>query len=192
MAVSYCSAMAPTALPFTPDVDAQRLLATSPIALVTGLVLYQQIPVEKAFAGPAALQARLGKKLTAAVVAGTDVDDLVEMFRQTPAIHRFPANMAKRVHATCNYVVEDLDDTVSSLWDGVADAASVIKNMKKLPGFGDYKARVYFGVVSKWYDVRPTDWKKFIPDWPSIVDVDSLADLEELKARKKAWKESQS
>lgn len=184
--------MTPKALPFTPDESAQALLAKKPIALMTGLVLYQQIPVEKAFAGPAVLQERLGKELTAAAVAATELDDLVEIFRETPAIHRFPANMAKRVHATCTYVVEDLDDDIPALWSDGADAAEVIKRMKKLPGFGDYKARVYFGVVSKWWDVKPPGWEDVVPDWPSIVDVDSLADLEELKARKKAWKEKQS
>ena len=184
--------MAPSALPFTPDGDAQKLLAAKPIALMTGLVLYQQIPVEKAFAGPAVLQDRLGKDLTAEAVAETNLDALVEIFRETPAIHRFPANMAKRVHGTCLYVVEELDNDIPSLWHDAGDAGSVIKAMKKLPGFGDYKARVYFGVVSKWWDVKPDGWESFVPDWPSIVDVDTLEDLEELKARKKAWKESQA
>lgn len=183
--------MAPQALPFTADKAAQKLLAKKPIALMTGLVLYQQIPVEKAFIGPAVLQKRLGKNLTAAAVATTDLDDLVEIFRETPAIHRFPANMAKRVHGTCTYVLEELEDDIPSLWEDAADAATVIKAMKKLPGFGDYKARVYFGVLSKWWDVKPSGWKGVVPDWPSIVDVDSYEDLEELKARKKAWKESQ-
>lgn len=189
--VGYAPPMAPKALPFTPDEAAQTLLADKPIALMTGLVLYQQIPVEKAFAGPAALQARLGKDLSAAAVAETDLDKLVEIFRETPAIHRFPANMAKRVHSTCTYVIEELDDDIPSLWTDVDDAATVIRRMKKLPGFGDYKARVYFGVVSKWWDVKPPGWKDVVPDWPSIVDVDNLADLDDLKARKKAWKQKQ-
>ena len=184
--------MNPTALPFTDDKAAQELLAANPLALMTGMVLYQQIPVEKAFAGPAVLQERLGKDLTAARVASMDVDDVISIFQETPAIHRFPANMAKRVHATCTYVVEELDESVESLWLDIDEAAQVLKNMKKPPGFGDYKARVYFGVVSKWFDVKPTGWKDFIPDWPSIVDVDSLEDLAALKARKKAWKESRA
>ena len=184
--------MVPKALPFTQDEDAQALLAANPVALATGMVLYQQIPVEKAFVGPALLQQRLGKELSAPAVAATSIDDLVAMFRETPAIHRFPANMAKRVHSTCLYIVEELDDSVTSVWEDVDEAAKVIKNMKKLPGFGDYKARVYFGVVSKWWDVKPAGWKDFVPDWPSIVDVDSLEDLAELKARKKAWKESKA
>ncbi|NND04530.1 MAG: Fe-S cluster assembly protein HesB [Acidimicrobiia bacterium] len=184
--------MPPKSLPFTPDKAAQVLLAKKPIALTTGLVLYQQIPIEKAFMGPAVLQDRLGKELTAEAVAATDVDDVIEMFRETPAIHRFPANMAKRVHATCTYVVEELDGNIPSLWSGAEDASTVIKSMKKLPGFGDYKARVYFGVVSKWWDVKPAGWEELVPDWPSIVDLDTIEDIDELKARKKAWKDSQS
>ncbi len=184
--------MVPESLPFTEDPEAQQLLASSPIALVIGLVLYQQIPVEKAFVGPTVLQTRLGKELTAAAVAATDVDDLVEIFREPPAIHRFPANMAKRVHAVCEYVVGELDDSVPSLWESCDDAATVVKAMKQLPGFGDYKARVFFGIVSKWFDVKPAGWEQLVPDWPSIVDVDKVDDLADLKARKKAWKESSS
>ena len=183
--------MTPKALPFTHDEAAQKLLATNSTALVTGMVLYQQIPVEKAFAGPAVLQDRLGKKLTAANVASVDVDDLIEIFRETPAIHRFPANMAKRVHATSEFLENELGGDVSALWADTEEAKAVIKNLKRLPGFGDYKARVYFGVLSKWYDVTPDGWQKFVPDWPSIVDVDSIDDLAELKSRKKAWKEAQ-
>lgn len=182
----------PTALPFTPDLDAQKLLASEPIALMTGLVLYQQIPVEKAFAGPAVLQERLGTALSAESVAATNLDDLVEVFRQVPAIHRFPANMAKRVHGTCTYVVDELGNDIPALWNEADRAADVIKAMKKLPGFGEYKARVYFGVISKWWDVKPEGWADLVPDWPSIVDVDTIEDLEELKLRKKAWKESQN
>ncbi len=184
--------MPPKSLPFTPDPAAQALLAEKPIALTTGLVLYQQIPIEKAFIGPSVLQERLGQELSADAVAATDLDKLVELFRETPAIHRFPANMAKRVHATCTYVMEDLDGDIPSLWEGVDDAAAVIKSMKKLPGFGDYKARVYFGVISKWWDVKPNGWQALVPDWPSIVDLDTAEDIDDLKTRKKAWKESQS
>lgn len=184
--------MAPKSLPFTPDDSAQALLASNPVALLIGLVLYQQIPVEKAFVGPAVLQERMGTDLTAPAVASMDVDALVEIFRVTPAIHRFPANMAKRVHATCTYVVEELDNDVSTLWDDATTAAEVITRMKKMPGFGDYKARVYFGVLAKWYGVRPEGWEDSAPDWPYIGDVDSLEDLDELKARKKAWKETQA
>lgn len=184
--------MAPKTLPFTPEESAQALLAANPIALLIGLVLYQQIPVEKAFVGPAVLQERLGTDLTAAAVSNMEVDALVEVFRVTPAIHRFPANMAKRVHATCTYVVEELDDDVSTLWGDAPSAAEVVTRMKKMPGFGDYKARVYLGVLAKWFGVRPAGWKDSVPDWPYIGDVDSLEDLEELKARKKAWKEAQA
>ena len=120
------------------------------------------------------------------------MDDLIEIFRQTPAIHRFPANMAKRVHATSTYVVEELDGNVDAMWSDGGDAATVVKNLKQLPGFGDYKARVYFGILTKWFGVRPDGWEGVVPDWPYIGDVDSVEDIAELKMRKKAWKEAQA
>lgn len=180
----------PDRLPFTPDPDAQELLAGNPTALLVGMVLYQQIPVEKAFDGPARLADRLGRDLDATEIAAMEPGDLEEVFRRRPALHRFPANMAKRTQAVCRHIADVYDGDPTRLWADAATAEEVVSNVTDIPGFGEYKARVYFGVLSKWFGVRPPGWEDVVPDWPTITDVDKLADLEELKARKKAWKAS--
>lgn len=191
MCTDYGRDMAsPSRLPFTQDEAAQELLATNSAALLVGIVLYQQIPVEKAFAGPAVLQERLGRPIDCRDIAAMEPGDLEEVFRERPAIHRFPANMAKRTQAVCEHVTSLHDGDPAGLWAGAATADDVIANLKDIPGFGDYKARVYFGVLSKWFDVRPEGWEDLVPNWPTITDVDTLDDLAELKIRKKAWKEA--
>jgi len=177
---------------FTAEPEANALLADNSFALLVGLVLYQQVPVEKAFAGPYVLAGRIDEPLEAATVAAMDPTALEEVFRAKPAIHRFPANMAKRTHGVARHVVDRLDGEPEHLWDDGADGATVLGRMKELPGFGDYKARVYLGVLAAHFGVRPLGIEGLVPDWPSIADVTSAADLAELKARKKAWKESQS
>ena len=182
----------PDRLPFTPDPEAQKLLATNHTALLVGMVLYQQIPVEKAFAGPAVLAERLGAPLDASSIAALDPGSLEDVFRERPALHRFPANMAKRTQAVCEFIAAEHGGDPTQLWEGVADAGEVIARLIAMPGFGDYKARVYFGVLAKWFGVRPDGWESFAPDWPTIRDVDSLEDLADLKMRKKAWKEARA
>ncbi len=180
----------PDRLPFTPDPHAQELLASNPTALLIGIVLYQQIPVEKAFDGPARLAERLDRELDAGDIAAMDPADLEDVFRRRPALHRFPANMAKRTQAVCRHVADTCSGDPVRLWADAATADDVISTLVAIPGFGDYKARVYFGVLAKWFGVRPDGWEAVVPDWPTITDVDTIADLEELKVRKKAWKAS--
>jgi len=177
-------------LPFTPDERAQQLLAANPVALLIGVVLYQQIPVEKAFAGPAVIAERIGSDLDASTIAGMDPGALEEVFRERPAIHRFPANMAKRTQAVCEWLVSEHGGDPTALWRDVASASDVIDRLTAVPGFGEYKARVYFGVLAKWFGVRPEGWEAAVPDWPTIADVDTLEDLADLKIRKKAWKDA--
>ena len=176
---------------FTDRDDANRLLAADPMALLVGVVLYQQVPTEKAFVGPLLLQERLGGRLDPHEIAGTDPGDLEEIFRQKPALHRFPASMAKKVQAVCAHVVDQHDGDVTELWNNAATAAEVVARMQAMPGFGEYKARVYFGVLAERFGVRPDGWESLTPDWPSIADITEPDDLAELKLRKKAWKESQ-
>lgn len=183
---------APERLPFTPSETAQNLLAHDHTALLIGIVLYQQIPVEKAFAGPELLAERLGRDLDVTEIAGMDPAVLEAAFRERPALHRFPANMAKRTQAVCEFIAAEHKGDPAGLWLGAATAEQVVARIKAVPGFGDYKARVYFGVLAKWFGVRPDGWQALVPDWPTIADVDALEDLADLKIRKKAWKESET
>ncbi len=179
-----------TTLPYTDDEAANALLADDPLALVIGLVLYQQVPTEKAFAGPYALQQRLGH-LDPGKIAAMDPDALSEVFAQKPAIHRFPASMAKRVHALCGYVSDTLAGDVTSVWTEADDAKALLKALTNMPGFGEYKARVFIGVLAHRLGVQPEGWEELAPDWPSIADIETRSDLTELKERKAAWKASQ-
>ena len=142
------------ALYFTETPEANRLLAENPFALLIGLALYQQVPIEKAFIGPYALQ----------------------------------ASMAKRIQALAAYIVDECDGDATVLWDDVADATSVLRNIKRLPGFGDYKAKVTFTVLASHFDVRPEGWGEAVANFPTVTDIDGPGQLEEFKARKKAWK----
>ena len=178
------------ALYFTEDDAANRLLAENPMALLIGLALYQQVPVEKAFSGPAALRERLGGELDAAAIAETDPDELEEIFRRTPAIHRFPASMAKRVHSLADHVVEAHGGRGDGPWRDVDDAKAVVRNLKKLPGFGDYKAKVAFSVLALRLGVTPEGWEAHVANFPTVADIDGPGQLEDFKARKKAWKDS--
>ncbi len=175
----------------TNDPEANGLVATDHLALLIGLVLHQQIPTEKAFHSPLVLRERLGRDLDAADIAGMDPEGLEETFKEKPALHRFPGAMAKRVQSVCSFISETYDGDVAAIWDGVGDADKLLERMLAIPGFGEYKARIYLGLLAKRFGVRPRGYTKHLPSWPSIVDVASPDDLAELKARKKAWKESQ-
>lgn len=181
----------PKELHLTNEPEANRFLAEEPLALLIGLVLHQQIPTEKAFHSPFVLRQRLGRELDAAHIAGMDPEALEAAFKEKPALHRFPGAMAKRVQAVCAYVSDTYDGDVEDLWDGVTSAERLLDRMLAVPGFGEYKARIYLGVLAKRFGVKPRGYTKHLPTWPSIVDVASPDDLGELKARKKAWKESQ-
>ena len=180
----------PSQLYFTDRDDANELLASDPTALLIGVVLYQQVPTEKAFTGPLILQERLGGTLDLTAIAAMDPTALEDIFREKPALHRFPAAMAKKVQAVAQYVVDEYDADVTLLWADVDTAADVVARIQSIPGFGEYKARVYFGVLAERFEVRPDGWQDLVPDWPSIADITTPNDLLELKTRKREWKES--
>ena len=176
---------------FTTEPAANELIADDAFALVIGLAIYQQIPTEKAFAGPYALKERLGGTLDAAAVASMDPEALEAAFKETPAIHRFPANMAKRVQAVAQHIVDEYSGDAAAIWDDADDASDLLKRLKAVPGFGDYKARLSLGVLANQFGVKPTGYEKHMPDWPSVADIVKPEDLAELKDRKKAWKARQ-
>lgn len=183
---------APAELCLTNEPRANTLLADDPLALLIGLVLHQQIATEKAFLGPYLLHERLGQDLDAASIAAMEPESLEAIFKEKPALHRFPGSMAKRVQGVCEHVAEAYNGSVPEIWSGVGNARELMGRLVAVPGFGDYKARIYIGLLAQRFGVRPDGYEEFLPTWPSVVDVATLDDLADLKARKKAWKESKS
>jgi uncharacterized HhH-GPD family protein len=175
-------------LPFTADSDANRLLAEDPLALLIGMLLDQQFPMERAFLSPLLLRERLGGRLDPGAIAAMDDEDLTEVFRGPPALHRFPGSMAKRTRALCETVMREYGGEASAVWTGAADGRDLLDRLESLPGFGKAKARVFVGVVGKRLGAGPEGWESVAADWPSVADVDSFEKVEELRREKRATK----
>lgn len=173
---------------FTDDEDANTLLATNDFAMLVGITLYQQVPVEKAFSSPYVLRDRIGGHLDAATIAAMDPEELNDVFRQKPALHRFPGSMAKRTQAVAASIVENYDGEPSGIWDGVGDSTELLGRITELPGFGDYKARVYAAVLARQFGIKPDGWEDHLPEWPNISEVTKPEDRDAMKLRKKEWK----
>ena len=182
----------PTELYLTNEPEANAFIASDPLGLLVGLVLHQQIPTEKAFHSPLVLRDRLGSDLDAAEIAAMDPEALESLFKEKPALHRFPGSMAKRVQGVCTHVAEEYSGSVKAIWEDIDDADELMARLLAMPGFGEYKARIYLGLLAQRFGIRPAGYEAHLPTWPSVVDRASLDDLAELKARKKAWKESQA
>lgn len=177
-------------LPYTDDPSMNSYLAEDPFALLVGIVLYQQVPIETAFAGPSRLHDRLGG-LDPKGIAAMDPELLEATFREKPAIHRFPGNMAKRVQAVAAFVASEYDGDTSAVWAEVDSADELMRRLKAVPGFGDYKARIYLAVLARRFGVKPDGWERYLPDWPNISEIDSPEDRSDLRERKRAWKAAQ-
>ncbi len=179
-------------LHLTQDPDADHLLSTDPLALLLGMLLDQQIPMEKAFRGPAVLRERLGQELDARVIA--EREDVPELFATPPAIHRFPGSMAGRVQELCRHLVDHYDGDAAALWTDVDDGAEVLRRLKELPGFGDQKARIFVALLGKQLGVRPQGWEKAAGAYAeqgatrSIADVTDADSLLKVRAFKQAVK----
>jgi len=178
----------PAALYFTPDADANRLLAEEPLAVLIGMLLDQQVPMEWAFTAPSLLKERLGGELDATKIARMDPAAVEAVFRDKPALHRYPGSMAKRTQAVCSFLVDNYDGRAEALWEGVATGDELFVRVKALPGFGDAKARIFVGLLGKRLDVRPRGWETAAADWPSIADVDSYERISEIREKKRAMK----
>lgn len=178
----------PAALPFTEDDAANRLLAGNGFALLVGMLLDQQFPMERAFAGPELLQRRLGADLTPALVLATDEDDLAAAFQGPPAVHRYWASMAKRTRQLATAIVADYDGDAEALWKTSADGDELYGRLRALPGYGEAKARIFVGILGKRLNVRPSGWEARAADWPSVADIDDFAKVAELREAKKAMK----
>lgn len=175
-------------LPWTGDAEADRLLAINPFALLLGMLLDQQFPMERAFFGPYLLQQRLGRDLIPELVAEADPDDLERIFKGPPAIHRFPGSMAKRSQELAKFLVEHYDGDAARLWRTAPDGAELLRRLNELPGFGVAKARIFVGVVGKRLGEGPKGWEEKAADWPSIADVASWDDIFTLREQKRQMK----
>ncbi|MFZ4669933.1 MAG: HhH-GPD-type base excision DNA repair protein [Microthrixaceae bacterium] len=185
--------MAKTAIPITGDDIADRLLQTDPLALLIGMLLDQQVPMEWAFRGPATLRDRLGGDLDAERIASMDVDDFVAICSEKPAIHRFPSSMGTRVHELCTFVVEHYDGDAGRIWKGVRSAEVLFGRLRELPGYGEEKSKIFLAILAKRLGKRPAGWEElaapFSDDQPrSVADVSSPETLLQVREWKQAMK----
>lgn len=174
-------------LHFTGDDEADRLLATDPLALLIGFALDQQVTVQKAFSGPAELQRRIGH-LDPARIAAMDPEELADAFRRRPALHRFPGAMAKRVQALCAYLVKEYGGDASRAWTDARDGRDLQARLMALPSFGEMKVRSLLGILAKRYRLQLPGLDEVAPKHPSLGDVDSPEALERYQAAKRAYK----
>jgi uncharacterized HhH-GPD family protein len=174
--------------PFTNDADANALLESNPLALMIGMLLDQQVPMEWAFSAPKLLKERLGGALDATAIAAMDPADLEAVFREKPALHRYPGSMAKRTHALSQYLVEHCDGRADGVWTDVQSGDELLTRVMALPGFGKDKARIFVGLLGKRLGVRPPGWEEVAADWASIADVDRYDRVQEIREKKRAHK----
>ena len=184
------TASPPESLPWTNNPDADRLLAEDSLALLIGMLLDQQFPMERAFFGPYLLRERLGGPLDAGEIADWDPEEFATIFRGPPAIHRYPASMAKRTQALCRTLVDEYDGAAERLWDEAGDGRELYKRLKSLPGFGEMKSRVFVGVLGKRMGVQPPGWEDQAAQRPSIADVARWEDVAELRQMKREMKKA--
>ncbi|MFD0665319.1 HhH-GPD-type base excision DNA repair protein [Thermocatellispora tengchongensis] len=140
--------------------DADELLGRDPFALLVGMLLDQQIPMEWAFAGPRTIADRLGGDLSPEVIAQYDPDDFAALLARKPAVHRYPSSMARRVQALAAYLVEQHDGSAEELWRDVRDGRELLGRLMDLPGFGRQKAQIFLALLGKQLGVRPPGWRR--------------------------------
>jgi uncharacterized HhH-GPD family protein len=172
----------PDCLYFTESTEANELIAADPLALLVGFALDQQVTVQKAFSGPFELRRRLGA-FDADVLASTDLEPI---FRERPAIHRFPGSMARRVQELAAHIRDRYDGDASQTWRKAADADELRANLNGLPGFGDMKVASLAAVLAKRFGVSSAEG--LVPPHPTLGDVDSPQALAEYQAAKRAHK----
>jgi uncharacterized HhH-GPD family protein len=184
------------ALCIAQDADADALLDRDPLALLIGMLLDQQFPMERAFAGPGLLARRLGvTELDARELVAHDPEALVQIFRGPPAVHRYPGSMAARVQALAAAVVEQYDGDASLIWRDVEDGRELFRRLAALPGFGTQKAQIFTALLGKQRGVTPAGWREAAGGYgedgvhrsvADVVDADSLVRVREYKQAKKA------
>jgi uncharacterized HhH-GPD family protein len=175
--------------------DANDLLTRSPLALLIGMLLDQQVPLERAFSAPLDLVRRLGHEPTAAELASCDPEALAAVFSERPALHRYPKAMAARVQQLAQLVVERYDGDAANVWGAAATGAELLKRVGELPGFGAQKAQIFVGLLGKQLGIRPPGWREAAGPFGAegthlsvadITDDESLAQVRSYKQQLKA------
>ncbi|MBD8869659.1 HhH-GPD-type base excision DNA repair protein [Nocardioides donggukensis] len=177
----------------TGDEVADQVLSEDPFALLAGMLLDQQYPMEHAFRGPAKVLERLGT-LDPARIAAADPEEFAELCATTPAVHRFPGSMAGRLQALATIVVEEYDGDVTRLWTEASDGTDLLKRIQRLPGFGKQKAQIFVALLAKQCGVRPAGWEQAAGGYAEegfrsvadVVDEASLHRVRDYKKNKKA------
>ena len=176
------------------EADADRLLETDAFALLLGMLLDQQVPMERAFSAPAALKRRLGGQLDPHVLHGLEPERLRAAFAEKPALHRFPAAMAARSQQLASQVLERYGGDAAAIWTSAPDAETLFARLRELPGFGDQKARIFVALLAKRLHVRPAGWERVTGSFGeagvfrSVADIDSPESLEAVRAFKRDQK----
>jgi uncharacterized HhH-GPD family protein len=184
--------MATIAIPVTGDPDADRLLTDDPLALLLGMLLDQQVPMEWAFKAPHTLKERLGG-LDAARIAAMSPDELKAVFSTKPSLHRFPGSMAARAHALCQVIVDEYGGDASKIWSTATSGDELLERLQALPGFGAEKSKIFVALLGKRLAVAPPGWEQVALPYSdttkrSVADIDSPEALAEVRAFKRAQK----
>jgi uncharacterized HhH-GPD family protein len=174
---------------------ADELLGRSPLALLVGMLLDQQVPMEWAFSGPYTIAQRLGADdLDAHAIAAYDPEGFAALLAEKPAVHRYPGSMAARVQQLCQYLVDTYGGDASAVWAGVADGEELLGRLKALPGFGEQKAKIFLALLGKQAGVRPGGWRAAAGDYGqegsrrSVADITGPDSLAEVRAHKQEAK----
>jgi uncharacterized HhH-GPD family protein len=174
--------------------EADELLDRDPLALLIGMVLDQQVPLERAFSAPYDLTKRMGQPLDAHLIADYDPDALAQLFATPPALHRYPKSMAGRVQQVCRALVEQYGGDPTGLWTEVTDGTELLGRLKALPGFGEQKARIFVALLGKQLGVRPDGWRESAGEFgaegsrKSVADITDDGSLREVRQYKKDLK----
>jgi uncharacterized HhH-GPD family protein len=185
--------MPKASIPITGDPEADALLVTDPLALLIGMLLDQQVPMEWAFRGPYNLKDRLGGRLDATEIAAMGPDAVVEVFCAKPALHRYPAVMARRTHELCQFLVDHYKGDAAKVWFRVTSGDELYRRLRELPGYGEEKAKIFMAILAKRLGKKPEGWElaaaPFSDEVPrSVADVASPATLAKVREFKKAQK----